>query len=79
MKALLVIDVEEDMIGEVDYTVLTKGNMCNGRAELKPMPQKLHESRPMYGENKNIVIGTRIDEYSKGWNACIDEILGGTE
>lgn len=40
MKALLVIDVEEDMIGEVDYTAITKGNMCNGRAELKPMPEK---------------------------------------
>ena len=37
MKAILVIDVEENMIGEVDYTILTKGDMCNGRAELKPM------------------------------------------
>ena len=39
MKAILVIDVEEDMMGEVDYTVLTKRDMCNGRAKLKPMPK----------------------------------------
>lgn len=45
-------------------------------ALLKPMPQKLHESRPMYGGSKDIVIGERIDEYSKGYNECLKEILG---
>lgn len=72
MKVILVIDIEEDMIGEVDYTILTKGNMSNGRAELKPLPQKkiLDEELFMTGNFK--LVYARFT----GWNDCIDEILG---
>ena len=67
-KAILVIDVEEDMIGEVDYTILTKRNMCNGRAQLKPMPQKK--------DIKSILQYRGLaEQYRKeGWNACLEEI-----
>lgn len=68
MKAILVIDVEEDMIGEVDYTILTKENMCNGRAQLKPMPQK-----ETINERKVV---TEVVWWNGGYNTCIDEILG---
>lgn len=55
MKAILIVDVDEDMVGEVDYTLLTKENMCNGRAELKPMPHEKEEK----------------DHYDMGWNDCV--------
>ena len=90
MKFLLVIDVADDVAN--NYKALTVNYDLRGDygewdesikyvedCPLKPMPQKLHESRPMYGGSKDIVIGARIDEYAKGWNACIDEILGDTE
>ena len=74
MKAILVIDVEEDMMGEVDYTVLTKRDMCNGRAKLKPMPKrKLAVFDPNHCDmEEEIKIIREID----GYNRCIDEILG---
>ena len=72
MKAILVIDVEEDMIGEVDYTILTKENMCNGRTQLKPMPQKKYAIQGMKGYSTTV-------KRCEGYNKCIDDILGGTE
>ena len=58
------------------------GNIKN----LKPMPEKLpevyYESR-WFGWNKilDCVIEdlTKVKDFSKGWNACIDEILGEEE
>lgn len=75
MKAILVIDLEEDMIGEVDYTILTKENMCNGRAQLKPMPQK----KECYKLVELVTESDFMTGFKCGWNDCVDEILGGNK
>jgi hypothetical protein len=64
MRAVLVVDVDDDMIGEVDYTVLNKKEMVNGRAELRPLPSK------DFWHKK---------DYANGWNDCLKEITGETE
>lgn len=71
MKAILVIDVDEDMIGEVDYTVLSKVEMVNGRTELRPLPDMENPTR--------LKDGTYFKAYDTGWNDCLKEITGETE
>lgn len=69
MKAVLVIDAPDELIGEVDYTVLNKNKMENGRALLRPLPQ----------ERKHIDISEIIwddDLYALGFNRCLHEITG---
>lgn len=61
MKALIVIDLPEDHLIKAsnDLYDRLKGYKC----ELKPMPHfKQMENRWF------------SDDYSKGWNACIEEI-----
>ena len=70
MKAILVIDVPYDMnIKETRalYISLTNGLFIKDMSvdiPLKPLPQKYD-------------IGKMREQ--KGWNACLDEILGETE
>lgn len=71
MKAVLVIDAPDELIGEVDYTVLNKNKMENGRALLRPLPKKL-EPPTEYEWNSD-------EEYMWGWNHCLAEITGETE
>ena len=68
MKAVLVVDVDDDMIGEVDYTVLNKKEMVNGRAELRPLPKRIPTNEYGY-----------MTPYGSVWNACLDAIEGETE
>ena len=76
MKAVLVIDVDDDMIGEVDYTVLNKKEMVNGRAELRPLPPKLDAN-----DWHRMFSGLFSEREAKGygWNVCLDAITGETE
>lgn len=46
---------------------------------LRPLPERKHEGRPMYGKSKDFIIGVCIDEHAKGWNDCLEKITGGTE
>ena len=55
-----------------DVNEIILNAFCNGT----PLPERLHESRTIYSRSKDIVIGVFIDEYAKGWNDCLDEILG---
>ena len=72
MKAVLVIDVDDDMIGEVDYTVLNKKEMVNGRAELRPLPKPITEYEVKVSYDYD-------SDYAQGWNDFFDEIMGETE
>ena len=76
MRAVLVIDVDDDMIGEVDYTVLNKKEMVNGRAELRPLPPKLDAN-----DWHRMFSGLFSEREAKGygWNVCLDAITGETE
>jgi hypothetical protein len=71
MRAVLVVDVDDDMIGEVDYTVLNKKEMVNGRAELRPLPNRK--------EDLHYPCNEYLQAVNEGWNACLDEITGETE
>lgn len=71
MKAVLVIDVDDGMIGEVDYTVLNKKEMVNGRAELRLLPNRK--------EDLHYPCNEYLQAVNEGWNACLDEILGEAE
>ena len=75
MKAVLVIDVDDDMIGEVDYTVLNKKEMVNGRAELRPLPNR------WIPQVNGLTIEQQIRniDFASGWNTCLKKITGETE
>lgn len=80
MKAILVIDVDEEDIGrEVNYISVKGGGMSyivgakHGNVRLKPLPKK------------KIVLEHRVDGYTvngiemaqaHGYNECLKDILG---
>ena len=75
MKAVLVIDVDDDMIGEVDYTILNKKEMVNGRAELRPLPNRWIPQVNGLSIEQQI----RNIDFASGWNTCLKKITGETE
>ena len=82
MKAILVVDVDDDMIGEVDYTVLNKKEMVNGRAELRPLPEKDEEPEDdltEYVQQDYDRMASYFYGLINGRNNVINEILGETE
>ena len=82
MRAVLVVDVDDDMIGEVDYTVLTKKEMVNGRAELRPLPEKDEEPEDDltdYVQQDYDRMASYFYGLINGRNNVINEILGETE
>lgn len=71
MKAVLVIDVDEEDIGrEVNYISLKGGGMSyivgakDSQVIIRPLPQRKLEWN--WGSDAH------------GWNACLDAITGGT-
>ena len=74
MKAILVIDVDEEDIGrEVNYISVKGGGLSyivgakDSQALIRPLPKKKNTDF-----HPNIV-------YATGWNDCIAEIKGETE
>lgn len=81
MKAILIIDVEENVefdkaIADIEFhdlewnlspTGIIGVNKWYQNVQLKPLPDKIDQGYPC----------EKYDEgYSHGWDACIDEILG---
>ena len=82
MRAVLVVDVDDDMIGEVDYTVMNKKEMVNGRAELRPLPEKDEEPEDDltdYVQQDYDRMASYFYGLINGRNNVINEILGETE
>ena len=82
MKAVLVVDVDDDMIGEVDYTVMSKKEMVNGRAELRQLPEKDEEPEDDltdYVQQDYDRMASYFYGLINGRNNVINEILGETE
>ena len=89
-KAILVIDIPdksiEDWVVEelkiikydIDGNFIDGNDYCHGKVKLKPMPTKYDWSH---------IDTTGVDPNSndfdigsvRGWNECLDEILGGEE
>lgn len=67
MKALLVIDVDKDELGEAVATITANDITFFARGVIKPLPQKRKTS-----------VDTDLFEQgvNYGWNACLDEIMG---
>lgn len=64
MKAILIIDVDDKLIGDVSYAIHASDNIISGKAKLKLLPRK---KRPLGSEWEN--------SYVEGYNKCIDDIL----
>lgn len=68
MKAILVIDMPEEYMGSnIDVKLYGKYQTIHERYvnKLRPLPTKKQDEKRWYSE-----------DYSIGWNACLDEILG---
>ena len=76
MKALLVIDVEEYEDYYADVYRKDADDRFEGRFYFKPLPSKLDEN-----DWHRMFSGLFSEREAKGygWNACLDEIVGGTE
>ena len=71
MKAILVIDIDDDIrnYGVTVYHYPSRRFVHSMDANLKPLPQK------MRADGNDI----EEDSYWTGWNDCLDEITGETE
>lgn len=91
MKAILVIDIPKEFENEKEFFV--KGSLYCGienvyakycyignidKTKLKPLPEKKEKLK---GRGKDHCEYSLLDrlEYRKGFNDCIDEILGETD
>ena len=78
MKAILVVELPEEYDGSViDVELHSKTNVAHERYvnKLKPMPQKKDENAKL---NSWELTGIYNAE-SRGYNKCLDEILGEEE
>ena len=71
MKALLVIDIDDDIknYGVTVYHYPSRSFVYSMDANLKPLPQKFCKDGDDIEE----------DSYWQGWNDCLDAITGETE
>lgn len=74
MKAVFVIDVDKDELGEAVATITAEENDITffARGVIRPLPSKLVP----FGY---LDVGNEDGLYEKGYNDCIDEITGETE
>ena len=75
MKAIFMVDVDKDELGEAVATITSNGITFFAEGTIKPMPTK--------EDLDSDEIAAYLDRghdwaYKDGWNACIDEILGDT-
>lgn len=71
MKALFVIDVDTDELGEAVATITANNTTFSARGVIRPLPQKMTMEKALKMER----VGAIKDIYTT-WNACLDEILG---
>lgn len=64
MKAYILVDIDENEIGDGTVMVIGDGTILIER--LKPLPQKIEGKREMY-----------MPTYSLGWNDCLDAVALG--
>lgn len=72
MKAVFVIDVDKDELGEAVATITTKENDITffAKGVIRPLPQKLK----LRIQREWI---TDYDRYEIGYNACLEKIENG--
>ena len=68
MKAILVIDIPEEMLNDNTYVTITSPHSgMSFNAKLKPMPK--------YMQMVDVKEMT-YDKFAMGWNSCLKEIEG---
>ena len=81
MKAILVMDIDDKYVGkEKSLIKFTDNNVIYCSEKLKPMPERANEEeyRRDYYEFEERSEAIEMIKYvrRKGYNQCIDEILG---
>lgn len=83
MKAILIIDVPEKWeIKDIETLIIRLGNAklkqetSYKNISLKSIPIKKMTESLVYANGEVYMRQNCFTEYDKGWNACIDEILG---
>ena len=89
MKALLIIDLPNDANIEeldADYQVYLTDEDCNYKkvagemsVKLKPMPEQKDVFTKENNKSSNVIGDMFKYAYARGWNECLDEIMGETE
>ena len=73
MKAILILDVPDELVDKIGNKLRIVGEEYNVDWKLKPLPKKsglVHQDVDGW---------CKLSEYSRGWNACLEEITGDTE
>lgn len=83
MKAILIVDVPEDYKWSIiEVKSITEDDIVLREIylnKLKPMPiRKMHEEI-IYANDKEYLRTNAFNDYERGYNACIDEMLEGEE
>ena len=76
MKAILILDVPEKLVGEIGDKLSIVGEEYNVDWKLRPLPQRKLEGnwgREAYGWNACLAFA---EGCCQGWNDCLDEITG---
>ena len=83
MKAILVIDKLPNDIDitelRINYQIDLYGDeIYRGRDTLRPMPKKIQVWRiaKILADNVEEEMNSNQTRYARGWNDCLDEILG---
>lgn len=80
MKAVLVVDVPDDFKFKKSFADITlfdgKHRMWKRIAKIRPLPKKQVEQKYDIASEYDQYY---VDEYSIGWNDCVDEIVGEEE
>lgn len=74
MKALIVIDVDKDELGEAVATITTKENDITffARGVIRPLPTKADVDNVAFKGKSNAY----RQGFISGYNCCVDEISG---
>lgn len=89
MKLMLIVDVDDEYLDRInvtpdeliaDVTIYKKERIYINKCwySLKPLPKKKEELKGRGKDHCEYSLLERL-EYRKGFNDCLDEILGGTD
>lgn len=80
MKAILILDVPEELVDKIGTKLRIVGEEYNVDWKLKPLPKKKNEEQYQdFGNGTSMYWTSEVINQNKGYNACLDEITGETE
>lgn len=73
MKALFVIDVGKDELGEAVATITANDTTFFARGVIRPLPEECDDATEIYNAHGEVDC-YQLTDYAEGWNACLEEI-----